>query len=403
MSNQIIERSDISPKIKCILEQFVKMKKAIYDIPENEFNIKVETILTSISDVKFKFGKQDNWNAGYDTSNKIVYLGKRIYENFLDKKVNNKDVLAIMHELSHAWDFEENSKTTGIIRKTGDNKRYKYLNEAINEAKTNILTINALYDSKAGKVSETDFDGYKLLQGVFDRLYTVTGMNRLEFLRTIEGKKIDYIASVLSKKTGKEIDESLQYINILSESARKIIQYNLVSLNKKKSKEKRREANKSIFTEYGFLDKKAYDYFDKSNLKNDERVKLRLRYISESCDKMKEKTVNSEIVEENFDYQGETIDFNSLLSEINLINELPEVEYGLIDKLKQFKKRLFNKNKSLTQGVNNNTETKNKKESDISEIKDGVNGIDEQLNYYNKEVDKYKGNEKNPHISNDKM
>lgn len=403
MSNQMVEKSKISPKIKCILEQFVKMKKDIYDIPEDEFDIKVETFLTSVSDVKFKFGKQDNWNAGYDANNKIVYLGKRIYQNFLDKKVNNKDVVAIMHELSHAWDFEGNSKTTGIIRRTRDNKKYRYLNEAINEAKTKILNINAVYDSKEGKVSKTDFDGYKLLQSVFDRLYTVIGMNRLDFLRAIEGKKIDEIASVLSQKTGNGIDEGLKYINSLSESAKKIMQYNSVSLNKKKSKEKRREANKSIFTEYELLDQKAYDYFDKSDLKNDERVKLRLRYISESCDKMKEKTVNSETVEENFDYEGETIDFNSLLSEINLINELPEVEYGLIDKLKQLKKRLFNKNKSLTQGVSNSTETRNKKESDISELKDGVNGIDEQLNYYNKEVDKYKGNEKNLHIPNDKM
>lgn len=381
MYNEIVKESNIQPKIKYIVDQFVSMKKSLYDISDEEFNLKTTNLVKNIADVKIKDKKEDYWGAGYDTKNKTIYLSNDIYQNFLKKKTDNKDVLLIMHELSHIWDYLQKNKTTGIINNRKANKKYKYLNEAINEAKTMILTLNAKTDFNNKGNLATSFQSYNILQSVFDRLYVVSGMQRLDFLKAIEGKKIDEIASILSNKTGNNLERSKEYIDTLADSSTFIVNNFVKSKNKKRSKNKRKDSLKNIFSEHDFLNKQSIDFLNSSHLKNNNKIHLKLKYIAEHLDKAKQKTVCFNDIKEDVNYSGIVMDFVKIVADVNEINEIPEVEYGIINKIQQVSTRLFNKNKVLDE----------KNEKDIvdfdikNELKESINSNINVINYDKRE------------------
>lgn len=265
--SEIISKYKIREEFKPILTGFFEIKQSIYDLKDCEMEEKIIETMRNIKDIKYTNNPEIDMEYCY-AKNEIV-IGKDISDQIRKNGINYSIIQSFFHELSYAYDCKvfpnakrkkylvdgEKIKIRPMLKQgihpfeNGIPKTIKYvlLDECLNEAKTQILFQQG---------NKLIFNEYEELQTVFEILCSVNNMNYLEFLRSIEGKNIDEISSMMSLKNGNPKDETDKYLENLAECSEKMytILESCVLSNLSKDEEKR-EYMENSYKNY----EKAYD------------------------------------------------------------------------------------------------------------------------------------------------
>ena len=205
-----------SPELKKFLIDFCNAKMAIYRYSKKEFNQKVENFFKNIKKINFAPKKSLRGCKGtYNYRKKELCL----YSENLNE-LSEEEILALVHELNHAWNFEPN-KRHGIIPKTGIRSKLKNLldfkiwEETINEAETQALCSSQLRKTKEESSEENTFNGYIEEESLFEMLCIICNQTGMDFLKDIEGQDILGIIKHISNQSKvpeEEVNNTIQNI-----------------------------------------------------------------------------------------------------------------------------------------------------------------------------------------------
>lgn len=209
-----------SPNLQKMMKDFCLAKQAVYNYDTKTFAKKVDNFERNIKSLVIV--DESSQTPNEHTKGKFIRRDGKvlIYIKSPTAQFSISDLQTIVHELNHAWNYEEGKRGNIIPIPTTDSdyKKYSNIMEALNEAETQILFSDKLkkedisYNSIYG-----EFCGaYKIFEeSIFDTLCIICNQNGLEFLRNIDGMDINELISYVSKRTGYSIEETTQYIDCL--------------------------------------------------------------------------------------------------------------------------------------------------------------------------------------------
>lgn len=291
------------PKIEYLINEFVNAKKTFIGMSDEEVEIKKKDLIEGLQKVIYNSKKIKHMPIGtvaaVDNSAKELWLGK-VFSKELQKSnnISERTIRVLIHEISHSWD-----KNIALTDKK-EKRKYLYLNETLNEAKSQFLI-----DGENFTFPKTV---YKDQESVFLTLCNVSGMNKSEFLKSIEGKSITQIQQMIARNTGNTIEYTTKYFENLAEiSSTMFINLNKTQLNLAHRLMLYRPILKSLHKE---LLKKSNKYVEQGIEIDKETKKEKLKATFKSMNSNRHKKDNKLKLKEGY------LDIKKTINEINNIN-----------------------------------------------------------------------------------
>lgn len=216
---KIIIPKEESPNLQKIMRDFCLAKQAVYNYDSKTFARKVGNFERNIK--YLVIADIPSRPSGGKGRGKFMPKTKEIYI-FVDDpatKFSSRELQTLIHELNHAWNYEEGKQLNifSLPINDDDYKKYLCLMETLNEAETQLLCSDKLKEEDIRSSRRGEFSGaYRMFEeSIFKTLCIICNQNGTQFLRSIDGMNVIEIISYISKKTGCSIEETKSYIDTL--------------------------------------------------------------------------------------------------------------------------------------------------------------------------------------------
>lgn len=216
---KIIIPKEESPNLQKIMRDFCLAKQVVYNYDSKTFAKKVENFERNIKNMVIAdIPSRPSGGKGtgqFRPKDKAIY----IFVNQPATKFSSKELQVVIHELNHAWNYEEEKRLNifPLPIYEEDKKKYLCLMETLNEAESQLLCSDKLKEEDIRSLRRGEFNGaYSLFEeSIFKTLCIICNQNGTEFLRDIDGMNVIEIISYISQKTGYSIEETKNYIDTL--------------------------------------------------------------------------------------------------------------------------------------------------------------------------------------------